>query len=289
MNKYLEKIAQSYDTWMPPDEEKNPIERSKYTGMMGLLGGVSATNAYNAYDIHKNVPHSEKWLRRGGKYLAAPMALVTGGLAATGMVLRVHDMLKKQAENKPEHDYKPAIVGGVADVPAAAAVGWVGKKLGQHIPGKYGEEIGIGLSSGVVTAGAADYLQRRAEKRATLVKQALKHVPGVGKHNDKPDSAFDAKELAKGRKVEKEHVDTYQATEDIAKDHLSEVPDYYTRLGKMEREGKMQKSAKLHKKLKRLKKEYDEASEQAVAYGDPRSDKKKKKHREDREGKKERH
>ena len=43
-------------------------------------------------------------------------------------------------------------------------------------------------------------------------------------------------ELRIGKKVEHEHTnDTSKATE-IAMDHLSEIPDYYTRLAKMEKE-----------------------------------------------------
>lgn len=43
-------------------------------------------------------------------------------------------------------------------------------------------------------------------------------------------------ELRMGKKVEHEHTnDTSKATE-IAMDHLSEIPDYYTRLAKMEKE-----------------------------------------------------
>jgi hypothetical protein len=63
----------------------------------------------------------------------------------------------------------------------------------------------------------------------------------------------DAKELAMGTEIEKEHLDTIkwlveqlggdvkkfeslrdEAAERIARDHLKELPDYYTRLKKME-------------------------------------------------------
>ncbi len=54
-------------------------------------------------------------------------------------------------------------------------------------------------------------------------------------------------ELTKGKKIEKEHTkDIYRATE-IAMDHLSEYPDYYTRLKKMEKE------AEIHAKKLRVK------------------------------------
>jgi hypothetical protein len=60
----------------------------------------------------------------------------------------------------------------------------------------------------------------------------------IGKHDDVPDSEFDAEELAKGIKVEMEHTDDLEIAKSIAKDHLSEAKNYYTRLLKMEAEAK---------------------------------------------------
>ena len=47
---------------------------------------------------------------------------------------------------------------------------------------------------------------------------------------------YDPKELAMGIKVEMEHTSDPLVAERISKDHLAEVPDYYTRLKKMEAE-----------------------------------------------------
>lgn len=51
-----------------------------------------------------------------------------------------------------------------------------------------------------------------------------------------PDDKYDQNELAKGIKVELEHTGDHAKAKEIAKDHLQEIPDYYTRLAKMERE-----------------------------------------------------
>lgn len=56
----------------------------------------------------------------------------------------------------------------------------------------------------------------------------------IGKHNNISDSKFNKKQLAKGKKVEKEHTNSKTVAKNIAKDHLSELPDYYDRLEKME-------------------------------------------------------
>ncbi len=56
--------------------------------------------------------------------------------------------------------------------------------------------------------------------------------------SDKKESDFDARELAMGIEVEAEHTVNKQIAKKIALDHLAEIPDYYTRLAKMEREAK---------------------------------------------------
>jgi len=60
---------------------------------------------------------------------------------------------------------------------------------------------------------------------------------GVGKHTDVPDDKFDKEQLEMGIEVEKEHTDDPAIAKEIAKDHLAELSDYYTRLEKMESEG----------------------------------------------------
>ena len=52
------------------------------------------------------------------------------------------------------------------------------------------------------------------------------------KHKVSPDSI--KQQLEKGKKVELEHTDDSEKAEEIAMDHLEEMPDYYDRLDKME-------------------------------------------------------
>lgn len=49
------------------------------------------------------------------------------------------------------------------------------------------------------------------------------------------DSDFDPRQLRMGIRVEREHTRDWRLAKEIAKDHLAEIPDYYTRLAKMER------------------------------------------------------
>ena len=46
------------------------------------------------------------------------------------------------------------------------------------------------------------------------------------------------KQVDMGEKVEMEHVDDVRLAREISLDHLSEFPDYYSRLEKMEKEAK---------------------------------------------------
>jgi len=58
-----------------------------------------------------------------------------------------------------------------------------------------------------------------------------------GRYNEKGKNIqFDEKELAAGIKVEMEHTSNKIMAERIAKDHLTEINDYYTRLTKMEKD-----------------------------------------------------
>lgn len=61
-----------------------------------------------------------------------------------------------------------------------------------------------------------------------------KDVGGIGSKKD--DSEFHAESLASGTGVEKEHTKDSKIAEKIAKDHLEEDPNYYTKLKEMEAE-----------------------------------------------------
>jgi hypothetical protein len=62
------------------------------------------------------------------------------------------------------------------------------------------------------------------------------------KHEQDKDENFDEVQLAKGVKIEKEHTDDPYIAKIIAKAHLAEIPDYYDRLEKMEKEAEASNS-----------------------------------------------
>ncbi len=57
-----------------------------------------------------------------------------------------------------------------------------------------------------------------------------------GEADKKSESDFDAAEIKLGIKIEMEHTDDPALAKEIAMDHLTELPDYYSRLKKMEKE-----------------------------------------------------
>jgi len=114
-----------------------------------------------------------------------------------------------------------------------------------------------GLSDDVLLAGMnmkekqRRALERGSEKNAAetlassiLMLTKMSEVPKKqtedklkgGLADNKPASDFDPDQMEMGKKVELEHTDDPQLAEEIAKDHLDEIKDYYTRLNKMEDE-----------------------------------------------------
>jgi hypothetical protein len=65
--------------------------------------------------------------------------------------------------------------------------------------------------------------------------ELLDQIKGGLADNSKPQD-FDQRELEMGIEVEMEHTDDPELAKEIAMDHLKEIPDYYTRLKKMEDE-----------------------------------------------------
>jgi len=80
--------------------------------------------------------------------------------------------------------------------------------------------------------GRADHGSR---KIADIRRSLGEPKPTIGKHNADKDTKFDPKELDLGIEVELEHTDDRQTAENIAKDHLNEIPDHCSRLIDMEK------------------------------------------------------
>ena len=67
-----------------------------------------------------------------------------------------------------------------------------------------------------------------------------KHFMNAGRafEKDITEEKVNQEELQMGIRIEYEHTNHYEIAKRIALDHLAELPDYYTRLVRMEEEGK---------------------------------------------------
>ena len=84
----------------------------------------------------------------------------------------------------------------------------------------------------------AESLKMEAHELEQRIYSLLGDFLGHGMFNKSPDTQIDPNELKMGIKVESEHTINDSIAERISKDHLVEIPDYYTRLKKMEEEAK---------------------------------------------------
>lgn len=73
-------------------------------------------------------------------------------------------------------------------------------------------------------------------ERHNEIESSKNPIPG-GLAEGKSPSDFDPTELAKGTKVEMEHTTDPMVAQEIAMDHLTEDPDYYIKLAKIEKAG----------------------------------------------------
>jgi len=71
-----------------------------------------------------------------------------------------------------------------------------------------------------------------------------------GRADGKPITKYDLQQLLMGIDVELEHAKDKMTALEIATDHLEEIPDYYTRLLKMEKEAEEEMEAKAKKDKK---------------------------------------
>lgn len=102
-----------------------------------------------------------------------------------------------------------------------------------------------GLHEGLAAANEDTPIPTQAQ----LMQRALYGPPKQSKWLISGKPKYDPKELEMGIQAEKEHKDTVgddpKIWEQIAKDHLDEMPDYYTRLKKMEESGKKKSNWKI--------------------------------------------
>jgi len=99
------------------------------------------------------------------------------------------------------------------------------------------------------------YAQGEDQKKYEEYRKAIKKEYGIdiihfrgnlkgGRADGKPITKYDLQQLLMGIKIEQEHTSNRMTALEIATDHLEEIPDYYTRLEKMEKDAEAEMKAK---------------------------------------------
>ena len=153
-----------------------------------------------------------------GKFYYSIADKLFGSKVATSNVVVVKDVLDKKQTKK-------ALLGG-ADVPSSVTDMGSERSVAPESVGTYSLE-----DQGFETKEQKDNEQKDNEEDKAA--EPSIQLP-LGKHNDVPDSEFDAEQLALGIKTEMEHTDNVDIAKAIAKDHISELKNYYTLLLDME-------------------------------------------------------
>jgi len=90
------------------------------------------------------------------------------------------------------------------------------------------------IGGGIGDGGIAEENVEQVEKE----KEEVGDIITGGKADKKKPQDFDKEQIKMGLKVEMEHTDDPMVAIEITMDHLTEFPDYYTRLDKMEKQAK---------------------------------------------------
>jgi hypothetical protein len=92
----------------------------------------------------------------------------------------------------------------------------------------------LGITEQNLSVGESTFPTYTGMQRKQII-EAMEHLKG-GMGDGKQDVEFDPEELAMGVAIEREHTNSALIAKEIAKDHLSEIPDYYSRLKNMEKQ-----------------------------------------------------
>lgn len=89
----------------------------------------------------------------------------------------------------------------------------------------------------------AEYRKAIKKEHGIDIKNFKGRLKG-GKADGKDITKYDLNQLLMGIKVEQEHTTDKMTALEISTDHLEEIPDYYTRLHKMEEDAEKEMEAK---------------------------------------------
>ena len=212
-------------------------------------------------------------------YAHGPLAGMLAG-AAGGIVAGVPQLINEfQASNRAVKNLRNAGYSNEDVSKAKKQLGsaWTTYLAGNMLPGMMsGGAVGL-LTKGandttlrdVSSASCLELTTKHQSKRAdvngddvnngserVVSPKSAKEILHGGEGDNKKDDEFDKKELVKGMDHEREHTTSKKIQKEIAKDHLTEDPEYYEKLEKIEKKS-VDKLIKLRSILRKFKLEAD--------------------------------
>jgi tRNA nucleotidyltransferase/poly(A) polymerase/2'-5' RNA ligase len=157
---------------------------------------------------------------------------------------KYYDTMKEQIRQydpKKTRDLKPLLNG-------VELMAMFGRKGGPWVKALLAELIDAQLETPNLTKEQATELVKRVYQERGLDKRAAELLPGGTESKLRPKDV-DPEQLQLGIEVESEHTSDRELAQEIALDHLSEMPDYYTRLRKMETEASVKPALSKRAKL----------------------------------------
>lgn len=91
---------------------------------------------------------------------------------------------------------------------------------------------------GNIKSAEMEYKNSKFEMEIDFKKKKGKEFLVGGRGDNMPDWHFKKRQLDMGISEEMEHTKSRRVAKEIAKDHLADIPDYYSRLNKMEKRAK---------------------------------------------------
>ena len=220
-----------------PSFGENPISAGIHGGMAGATMG-----AYDKYMVKSLLHHPHKQIRKSARKIYGGQRHIIGLAGAMKPDLGVLSHELGHARNAERmggngigaHVFRTAAPKGLGVVGEEAMASYRAKKAMRAI----GHRGKTGLQLPLHSYLMSNVLSQRESTDVAFNNLMEKEQLKGGLGDNKPDRSFPSSQLRRGVKVEMEHTNNPRVAKEIAKDHLTEIRDYYTRLAMMERRAK---------------------------------------------------
>jgi hypothetical protein len=256
-NERMEKLPGTPPWIKKMSKRKKDIEKKAYIGEESYTGKTMGNDEHGVAKKYKEDPFRTTKTVAGVEAANHALNLATdvgaAGLAAAGGFKPLMKAVKEHGlKGLKEVGKSPAFKEDlgkmlkaqkyILPVGAGITAAYIGKALKDDLKHKKMKDM-------QVHDNGAEFSQwhnqnRPNEKTAGVHDKELSLFVRTILADKRPDSKYNPSELKEGIKIEHEHTKSSFIAKKIAKDHLDEIPDYYTRLKKLEEAAKKQMGKK---------------------------------------------